>query len=106
MVLFWKKSVDDMRGVPRIKGYSDLEPGDRERFHIEIFVDAVARAFAAEAGLFHAAEGRGLRRDEASVDADDAVFECLGHAPDPADVASVEIGREAVLGGVGEGDRF
>jgi hypothetical protein len=36
----------------------------------------------------------GFRRDDALVDADDAVFERLGDAPDAADVAAVEIGSE------------
>jgi hypothetical protein len=34
----------------------------------------------------------GFGRDDALVDADDAVFERLGDAPDAADVAPVEIG--------------
>jgi len=33
-------------------------------------------------------------QDDAFVDADDAVFEGLGDAPDAADVAAVEIGGE------------
>ena len=40
------------------------------------------------------------------VDADDAVFERLGDAPDAADVAAVEIGGEAELGVVGQRDRL
>ena len=36
-----------------------------------------------EARLLHAAERRDLGRDQAGVDADDAVFQRLGHAPDP-----------------------
>ena len=40
------------------------------------------------------------------VDADDAVFERLGDAPDAADVAAVEIGGEAELGVVGHLDRL
>jgi len=35
-----------------------------------------------------------LGRDDALVDADDAVFERLGDAPDAADVAAVEIGGD------------
>ena len=41
----------------------------------------------ADAAFLHAAEGRDLGRDDALVDADDAVFEHLGDAPDAADVA-------------------
>src|SRR6202011_487889 len=44
-------------------------------------------------------------RDGALVDADDAVFERLGDAPDAADVAAVEVGGEAELGVVGHLDR-
>jgi len=55
-----------------------------------------------------AAERRDLGRDDAFVDADDAVFEPLGHAPDAADVAAVEIGgeRPPFPGEKGEGRRF
>ncbi len=44
-------------------------------------------------------------RDDALVDADDAVFQRLGDAPDAADVAAVEIGGEAEFGVVGHLDR-
>ena len=54
-----------------------------------------------DAAFLHAAERRDLGRDDAFVDADDAVFEPLGHAPDAADVAAVEIGGEPELGVVG-----
>jgi hypothetical protein len=40
----------------------------------------------------------GFRRDDAFVDADDAVFERFGDAPDAADVAAVEIGGETEFG--------
>jgi hypothetical protein len=49
---------------------------------------------------------RYLGRDDALVDADDAVFETLGHPPDAADVAAVEIGGEAEFGVVGRLDRL
>ena len=46
--------------------------------------------------LLHAAELRdlasGFGRDDVLVDADDAVFEAVGDAPDAADVAALEIG--------------
>src|SRR5205814_7427553 len=61
-----------------------IDAAHAEVFDIEEFLDAV----------FHAAEGRDLGRDDALVDADDAVFERLGDAPDAADVAAVEIGGE------------
>ena len=51
----------------------------------------------ADAAFFHAAERGDLGRDDALVDADDAVFEGLGDAPDAADVAAVEIGSDPLL---------
>jgi len=51
----------------------------------------------ADAAFLHAAERRDLGRDDALVDADDAVFEPLGNAPDAADVAAVEIGGKPPL---------
>jgi hypothetical protein len=44
--------------------------------------------------FLHAAERGDLGRDDAFVDADDAVFEGFGDPPDAADVAGVEIRRE------------
>ena len=75
-------------------------------FDFEEFVHAVLGAFAAEAGLLHAAEGRDLGGNDAGVDADDAVFESFGDAPDAGDVAAVEIGGQAEFGVVGQRDGF
>src|SRR6202035_246347 len=83
-----------------------VDAAHAEVFDFEEFFDAVFRAFAADAAFLHAAEGGDLGRDDAFVDADDAVFERLGDAPDAADVAAVEIGGEAELGVVGHLDRF
>jgi hypothetical protein len=69
-----------------------LNPAHAEIFDLEEVIDAVFRAFAADAGFLDATEGRDLGRDDAGVDADNAVFEGVGDAPDPADVAAVEIG--------------
>src|SRR5713101_8574040 len=77
-----------------------------EVFDLEEFLDAVFRAFAADAAFLHAAEERDLGRDDAFVDADDAVFEGLGDPPDAADVAAVEIGGETEFGVVGHPDRL
>ena len=44
-------------------------------------------------------------RDDALVDADNAVFEPLGDPPDATDVAVVEIGGQPKLGVVGYLDR-
>ena len=58
-----------------------------EVFDFEEFLDAVFRAPATrqtgvDAAFLQAAEGCDLGRDDAFVDADDAVFEGLGDAPD------------------------
>jgi len=62
------------------------------------------RAFAADPAFLHAAERGDLGRDDALVDADDAVFEPLGDELDAADVTAVEIGGETELGVVGHLD--
>src|SRR5882762_7688671 len=74
--------------------------------HLEVVLDAVFRALAADAAFLHATERRDLGRDDAFVDPDDAVFEGLGNAPDAADIAAVEIGGEAEFGVVGHLDRL
>src|SRR3989442_14111383 len=83
-----------------------LDAAHAEILHLEEFLDAVFRALAADAAFLDAAERGDLGRDDALVDADDAVFERLGDAPDPADVAAVEIGGEAELGVVRHADRL
>ena len=69
-------------------------------------LDAVFRAFAADPAFLHAAERGDLGRDDALVDADDAVFEPLGDELDAADVTAVEIGGETEFGVVGHLDRL
>src|SRR5207237_6409184 len=73
-----------------------VEPRHCEVLQLDPVVDAVLRALAAEARLLNTAERRDLRRDEARVDADDAVVERFGDAPDTADVAAVEVRGESV----------
>jgi hypothetical protein len=68
-----------------------VDTAHTEVFDLEEFLDAVFRAFAADPAFLHAAERGDLGRDDALVDADDAVFKRLGDAPDPADVAAVEM---------------
>src|SRR5258708_519806 len=82
------------------------DAAEAEVFDFDEFVDAVFGAFAAEAGFFYAAEGGDFRGDDSGVDADDAVFEGFGDAPDAGDVAAVEIGGQAKFGVVGDGDGF
>src|SRR5712675_1788847 len=92
---------------------SAIDAAHAQVLHLEEFLDAVVRALAADAAFLHAAERGDLGRDDALVDADDAVFERLGDAPDAADVAAVEIGGEPPPlpppprgGGVGLGSRL
>src|SRR5213079_1239425 len=73
---------------------------------LDVLVDAVLRAFAAETGLLDAAERRDLGGDEPGVDADHAVLERLGNPPDAADVTRIEVRRQPELGPVGELDHF
>src|SRR5439155_1797528 len=77
---------------------SPVDAAEAEVFDLEKLLDAVVRALAADAAFLHAAERRDLGRDDALVDADDAVFEGFGNPPDAADVAAVEIGGEPEFG--------
>mmetsp|Transcript_59426 Transcript_59426/g.140466 ORF Transcript_59426/g.140466 Transcript_59426/m.140466 type:complete len:548 (-) Transcript_59426:2329-3972(-) len=83
---------------------SALEIAQAEVFHLDIVLDALAPAFAAEAGLLDAAEGHFGRRDQAGVDAHHAVLQRLADAEDAADVAAVEVAGEAEFGGIGQLD--
>src|SRR5215208_3950635 len=85
---------------------SAVDAAEAQIFNLEELIDAVVRALAADPALLHAAERGDLGRDDALVDADDAVFERLGDAEDAADVAAVEIGGKAELGVVRHMDRF
>lgn len=87
-----------------VPGEGLLADAEADVFLLDVVVDAVVRAFAAEAGLFDAAEGRDFGGDQPFVDADHAVFQRLGHAPGAADVAGVQVGGEAEFGVVGHGD--
>jgi hypothetical protein len=79
---------------------------EAEVFDFQVFVHAVLGAFAAQAGFFYPAERRDFGGDEASVDADDAVFEGFGDAPDARQILPIKIGGETEFGGVGERDGF
>src|SRR5690606_41430781 len=67
-----------------------------EILHFEIILDAVFRALAAVAAFLHAAERRHFGRDDALVDADDAVFQRLRHAPHAPDVPRAEAHTSAL----------
>ena len=62
IVLFWKLAFGFIKNAARA---TRSQAGEGDGFYFEIFVHAVAGAFASEAGLFHAAERNRLRRDEA-----------------------------------------
>eukprot|EP00825_Cyclidium_porcatum_P023894 TRINITY_DN26475_c0_g1_i1.p2 TRINITY_DN26475_c0_g1~~TRINITY_DN26475_c0_g1_i1.p2 ORF type:complete len:223 (+),score=42.64 TRINITY_DN26475_c0_g1_i1:171-839(+) len=79
---------------------------ETEVFDFQILLDAVLRAFAAEAGLLDAAERRNLVGNHPGVDADHAVLQRLANAPAAADIAREEIGGETEFGIVGHGDRL
>src|SRR6516164_9952862 len=105
----WRSRADDedaRSSSSPARPYDPLpvDAAHAEVFDFEEFLDAVLRAFAADAAFLHAAEGGDLGRDDALVDADNAIFKGFGDAPDAADVTAVEIGREAELGVVGHLD--
>src|SRR5690606_23026745 len=83
-----------------------VEPAEAEVLDVDVVVEAVLRALAPVTGFLDAAERRHRVRDDALVDADDAVLQPLRDAPDAADVARVEIAREAERRVVGEADRL
>src|SRR5206468_9827973 len=68
--------------------FSDLDsdcsgdPAEAQVLDLEKLLEPVLRSFAPEARFLHAAERRDLGRDDAGVDADDAVLERFGDAPD------------------------
>src|SRR5690242_19524611 len=71
--------------------HSAVDAAHAKVLHDDVVFDAVLRSFAAQARFLHAAEGRDFGGDEPGVDADHAVLERLGDAPDAADVAAVEV---------------
>ncbi|SRR6266851_7423334 len=82
------------------------DTSEAQVFDLEIFVHAILGAFAPEARLFDAAERRNLGRNDAGVDADDAVFERLRNPPDAHDVLAIKIAGQAKFSVVRERDGF
>src|SRR5687768_10083181 len=71
--------------------------GDADVLRLQVLLDALRAALAAEAGVLHAAErGRRVRHD-ALVQADHAGLQALGHRERPGDVAGVEVRDQAEL---------
>ena len=64
-------------------------------------VETVDRALAAVPRILDAAERRGLGRESALVDPDDASLQGIGHPPDAAYVLAVEVSRQAEGGVIG-----
>src|SRR5215212_5471665 len=77
----------------------------RDVLDVQVLVDALGTALAAEAGGLDAAERRRRVGDHALVEADHAGLELLDHPERALDVARVDVGDEPVLGVVGGGDR-
>src|SRR5215212_4237331 len=69
----------------------------RHVLRLEVLLDSLLAALAAEAGLLHAAERRGGVRDEALVEADHAGLQPLAYADRALEVARVDVGHQAVL---------
>src|SRR5262245_52047951 len=77
-----------------------------EVLDFEVFLDAVLRALAPEAGLLVPTERCLGGRDQTGIDAYDTGLEALGDAPHPTEVARVEVGSKAELGVICHPDRF
>ena len=78
--------------------------GDADVLGGGVFVDAFGAAFASEAGLLDPAEGCCGVGDDAGVEADHAELDLLRNAQEAVEIFAVEVGREPVLGGVGQAD--
>src|SRR5215475_7981753 len=73
-------------------------PCHRDVLRLQKLHQPFVRAFATDARLLHAAEGRGRIGDEPAVEPDHAELELLGDAHATAHVLGVEVRDEAVLG--------
>src|SRR5262249_36492200 len=69
---------------------------------LDVLVDAILRAFTAQAGFLHATKGRDFRRDDTRVDAYDAIFERFGYAPNARNIAAIEIRGQAKFRVIGK----
>src|SRR4051794_3649000 len=73
-------------------------PVGRNVLRLQIFHQTFMRAFAPDAALLHAAEGRRRIGDNAAVEPDHAAFEPLGDTHAAAKIAGIEIGDKPVDG--------
>ena len=75
-------------------------------FDFQVILYPILRPFPTQAGRFNPAEGGDLGGDKAGVNPDNAVLQRLADAKNAAQIAGVEIGREAELGVVGLSDNI
>lgn len=70
---------------------SGLQPSEAHVLDLQILFDAVFRAFAAQTGLFDAAERRLWGGQQTLVDADDPDLQRLRHPPDLTHILRVAV---------------
>src|SRR5262249_40427924 len=80
------------------------KPTKAEVFYFHEFFDAVVRTLTTKPRLFHAAKRRNFARDQPCVNAHHAAFKAFRRPPDAADIATIEVAREAKFGIVGHFD--
>src|SRR5450830_1717812 len=68
----------------------------REVLHLDEVFDTIFRAFAANPGLLHAAEGGHLIRNDAGIDSYNPILEGLADTPCPTQIAGVAVGSQAI----------
>src|SRR5687767_7341412 len=78
-----------------------LSQVDRDVFGLEVLLDALGASFPAKAGVLDPAEGRRGVRDYALVEAHHAGLQAFADPERALEIAGVDVGDEAVLGGVG-----
>src|SRR5919198_5669875 len=79
---------------------------NRDVLDLEVLLDPLEAALAADAGLLDAPERSAGVRHHALVEPDHAALEALDHAQTALQVARVDVGDEAVLRVVGRRDRL
>src|SRR6185295_9209274 len=79
---------------------------DRDVLRLQVLVDPLVAALAADAGLLDAAERRAGVGDHALIEADHPGLQALADAERPLEVAGEDVGDEPVLGVVGGRDRL
>ena len=82
------------------------EPTHQHILNLEVVLDAVLGTLASRARLFHATKRRHLIRDNALVNTHDPVIKGLANAPNPTDIAGIEITGQPKCGVISELDNF